>query len=159
MMTRGATRRCTRRLAGESGSQLVEFAMVLPLLLMILAAIAEFGVLFRTNAVVTNAAREAARIAAIPGNQENNYETARARVAEVLADGRLTGPVVVNVTIQNVTIAAGTQAAGVRVNVSYTHTTLFLGPIVAIMNGTFAQAIQMQAVAVMRTEIAAVAGT
>ena len=148
-----------RRVAGEGGSQLVEFAMVLPIILMILAAIAEFGVLFRTNAVVANAAREGARIAVIPGNEQNNYETARARVAEVLAEGRLTGPVVVNVTVQNFTIAAGTNAAGARVSVWYTHTTLFLGPIVAIMNGTFAQAIQMQAVAVMRTEIAAVAGT
>ena len=70
-----------RRLAGESGSQLVEFAMILPILLMIIAAIVDFGVMFRTNAVVTNAAREGARLAAIPGNDQNNYETVRARVA------------------------------------------------------------------------------
>ena len=148
-----------RRVAGESGSQLVEFAMILPILLMIIAAIVDFGVMFRTNAVVTNAAREGARLAAIPGNDQNNYETVRARVAETLTEGRLTGPSVVTITPEAVTIAASTNGAGARVTVAYTHTTLFLGPIMAIMNGTFAQAIQMTAVAVMRTEIAAVAGT
>ena len=148
-----------RRLMGESGSQLLEFAMVLPILLMIIAAIAEFGVMFRTNSVVANAAREGARIAAIPGNDQNNYETARARIAETLAEGGLAGGRVITITPENVTIAAATNGAGVRVTVAYTHTTLFMGPIVAIMNGTFAQAILIQSTAVMRTEIAAVAGT
>lgn len=148
-----------RRLMGESGSQLLEFAMVLPILLMIIAAIAEFGVMFRTNSVVANAAREGARIAAIPGNETNNYETARARIAETLADGGLAGNRVITITAENVTIAPATNGAGARVTVAYTHTTLFLGPIVAIMNGTFAQAILIQSTAVMRTEIAAVAGT
>ncbi len=148
-----------RRLTGESGSQLVEFAMVLPILLLVLAAIVDFGVMFRTNSVVANAAREGARIAAIPGNEQNNYETVRARVAETLTEGRLTGPSVVTITPEAVTIAASTNGAGTRVTVAYTHTTLFLGPIVAIMNGTFAQAILIQSTAVMRTEIAAVAGT
>lgn len=148
-----------RRLMGESGAQLLEFAMVLPILLMIIGAIAEFGVMFRTNSVVANAAREGARIAAIPGNETNNYETARARIAETLADGGLAGGRVITITTENVTIATSTVAAGVRVTVGYTHPTLFLGPIVAIMNGTFAQAILIQSTAVMRTEIAAVAGT
>jgi Flp pilus assembly protein TadG len=148
-----------RRLMGESGSQLLEFAMVLPILLMIIAAIAEFGVMFRTNSVVANAAREGARIAAIPGNEENNYETARARIAETLTEGGLAGGRVITITPESVTIATSTVAAGVRVTVAYTHTTLFMGPIVAIMNGTFAQAILIQSTAVMRTEIAAVAGT
>ena len=42
----------------ERGSELVEFALVFPLLLMVVLAIVDFGFMFQRYEVVTNAARE-----------------------------------------------------------------------------------------------------
>ncbi len=53
------------RLAERKGQSLVEFALVLPILLLIVVGILEFGLAFRTFQVVTNAAREGARTAVL----------------------------------------------------------------------------------------------
>jgi len=45
----------------QRGAAVVEFALVLPLLLMILVGIVEFGLLFYNKQVLTNASREGAR--------------------------------------------------------------------------------------------------
>jgi Flp pilus assembly protein TadG len=50
-----------RRIKSESGASLVEFAIVLPLLLLFLFGIIEFGFLLFNKAMLTNAAREGAR--------------------------------------------------------------------------------------------------
>ena len=52
---------------GERGAALVEFALALPLLLVVLAGIVDFGFVFQRYEVVTNAAREGARLATLPG--------------------------------------------------------------------------------------------
>jgi hypothetical protein len=48
----------------EAGQALVEFAMIVPLLLLLLFALVDFGRAFYTWLLVTNAAREGARVAA-----------------------------------------------------------------------------------------------
>ncbi len=45
----------------QQGAQAVEFALVLPFLILILFAILDFGILAYDKAIVTNASREAAR--------------------------------------------------------------------------------------------------
>jgi len=45
----------------EKGTAVVEFAIVLPLLVLILGGIIEFGLLFYNKQVITNASREGAR--------------------------------------------------------------------------------------------------
>jgi hypothetical protein len=49
----------------ERGQALVEFAFILPLFLMVLFLVVEFGVGFSRWIVITNSAREAARYAAV----------------------------------------------------------------------------------------------
>ena len=49
------------RLCDESGASMVEFAIVLPLLLLILFGTIEFGLLLYNKQVITNASREGAR--------------------------------------------------------------------------------------------------
>ena len=46
-----------RRWRSDEGAQLIEFAIVLPLLLLVVLAIAEFGFIFQRYEVITNAAR------------------------------------------------------------------------------------------------------
>jgi Flp pilus assembly protein TadG len=58
-------RRSPRVDTASRGQSLVEFALVLPLLLLILLGIIQFGFIFNTQVTITNAAREGARAATI----------------------------------------------------------------------------------------------
>jgi Flp pilus assembly protein TadG len=55
-----------RRLRSQRGAELIELMLVAPILMMFLAGIFDFGMLFRTWEVVTNAAREGARVGTLP---------------------------------------------------------------------------------------------
>lgn len=151
-----ATLRPHSRATSEIGAELVEFALVLPLLLLLIAGIADFGLLFHSHEVTTNAAREGARLAVLPGYDANGYAAVHARVASYIAAGGLDGSQTTTVTPLPVDLGGGMAANGVNVTVSYTHTFLFVGPIVGLINGTFANTLTYQTAALMRTEIQAV---
>lgn len=55
-------------LKNEKGQSLVEFALVIPLLLIILMAIFEFALMFNSYLVISNASREGARLASLGGS-------------------------------------------------------------------------------------------
>ena len=57
-----------RRPAATSGQGLVEFALVVPLFILLLVGIAQFGQAWMTRNIMTGATREAVRIAAVQGN-------------------------------------------------------------------------------------------
>jgi Flp pilus assembly protein TadG len=57
-----------RRWKDESGAAAVEFAIVFPLLILVLFGIIEFGAVYNAQLVVTGAAREAARSMALTGD-------------------------------------------------------------------------------------------
>jgi len=147
-----------RRSSSESGAELVEFALVLPILLLLIASIADFGLLFHSHEVTTNAAREGARLAVLPGYDANGYAAVQSRVASYMAAGGLTGPFTTAVNARTIDLGGGTTANGVEVRVTYTHTFLFIGPVAGLINGTFASTLTYQTAAVMRTEIQAVSG-
>ncbi len=52
-------------LKNEKGTSIVEFAIVLPLLIILIFGMVEFAVLFYDKAVITNASREGARAAIV----------------------------------------------------------------------------------------------
>ena len=51
-----------KRLRSESGASAVEFALLLPVLMMVLFGIIEFGLALYRQAILTNASREGARL-------------------------------------------------------------------------------------------------
>lgn len=57
------------RRRGERGQSLVEFALILPIFLLLLVGIFDLGHVVWSNDALTNAAREAARFAIVNGNQ------------------------------------------------------------------------------------------
>ena len=66
----------------QKGAALVEFALVLPMLLLILFGIIEFSILLYDKAVITNASREAARAGIVytvlrPDPEDSSTYTAR----------------------------------------------------------------------------------
>ena len=60
----------------ERGTAVVEFALVLPLLLMFLFGIMEFGRIMMVNHTLNNAARAGARIAVLPGSDNDRVLSA-----------------------------------------------------------------------------------
>ena len=143
------------RSAGEQGSELIELALVLPILLMIIAGIVDFGFLFQQYEVVTNAAREGARIAVLPG-----YTTAdvQARVQNYLTAGGLGTAPAPTVTTGTLTLPSGLVVATRQVVVTYPHTFAFIGPIAGLVGGSGWTTLTLQASSTMRAE-AAGAGT
>ena len=65
----------TPRLRSERGAELIEFALVFPLLLLSSSGIVDFGFMFQRFEVVTNAAREGARMAVLPGYATADVKT------------------------------------------------------------------------------------
>ena len=80
---------------GERGASLVETVLVLPLLIGVLMATVAFGVAGVAKAVVTNAARDAGRLAAIECGQGDAawWADAEAAAAADLGHGLRVGPV------------------------------------------------------------------
>ena len=58
-----------RRLRSESGAAAVEFALILPVFLVLLLGIIEFGSAYNAQILLTNAAREAARSYSLTGDE------------------------------------------------------------------------------------------
>lgn len=153
-----ARRSLWRRFVSDSGSQLVELALVLPILLLLIAGIAEFGMLFQSYETTTNAAREGARLAVLPGNEADDYAVVRARVNDYMTTSALPGTFTTAVVPQGLPVVGGATANGVRVTVTYTYSALFIGPIAGLINQTFTNTITYQTTALMRTHAEAVAG-
>ena len=63
-------RRTEKGQRGEKGQALVEFALLVPIFLMLLFAVVDFGMGFHSWITVTNSAREGARIGAVAATEQ-----------------------------------------------------------------------------------------
>jgi Flp pilus assembly protein TadG len=121
----------------EQGSAVVEFALVLPILLLIVFGIINFGVLLYNQSVITNAAREGARWAAIHssavyGNTcTNSYSAAPVDPCQVSFSYATSVLISFGANALTVTGTAANYNAGtaqtVIVNYSYTGVGWFFG--------------------------------
>ncbi len=110
------TRTSFSRWSSESGAELIEFALTLPVLLLVGLGVLDFGMLFQRYEVVTNAAREGARVAVLPGY--TNADVA-ARVNQYLTAAGLTAAAPAPVIVRT-PIVIGLQCAPVTsVTVTY----------------------------------------
>ena len=143
--------RLMRRDRRERGAALVETAITLPLVLVVVVAIFEFGHAFQTWQILTNAAREGARVAVITGSTD---DTVQGRVQEYLVAGLVASPGSADVAInRNVTIS-GTAGKATSVTVTYPFQFMVLQPVVQMLfsGATLGAPITMQALATMRNE-------
>ena len=100
----------------EHGAAAVEFAILLPLLLMLVLGTIEFGRAYNAQITLTNAAREGVRVMAI----NNNPTAAATAVQNAAASVSSTLPSSA-VTVSPTTCSTGTQ---VTVTVKYTLSTI-----------------------------------
>jgi Flp pilus assembly protein TadG len=97
----------------QEGQSLVEFALVIPIFILVFFAIIEFGRLWETMNVMTGAAREGARIAAVTAP-----DASRSRAAALTLLGGLT------LTNLSISVSGPGGANQVTVTVSGVYTPL-----------------------------------
>lgn len=137
----------------DEGAALVEAAFVLPLLLFVSVAIIEFGRAFQTWQIVTNAAREGARVAVLPGMTDDAIKT---RVQDYMNMG-ISSPGSATITIDRTTtvsIGGAATASASKVQVDYPFTFIVLQPLgeLLVRGSTVGNAFTMRSAAIMRNE-------
>jgi len=150
ILTRVAHLRRRRTSVGsERGAELIEFAIVLPVLLLIVMGIVDFGFMFQRYVVLTNAAMEGARVAVLPGYGDADITS---RVRAYATDGGVPGTV--TVTPGNVTVPGpgGTTWPARQVTVTYDYGFNYLGPIASLFGGG-SRTVTLTARSTMRNQV------
>jgi Flp pilus assembly protein TadG len=136
----------TRRFArAQEGQALVEFALVAPVILLLVAGIFEFGRAWNAHQAVTDAAREGAR-AAVLADPLMTADSVRAVVRNALARAAL-DPNRATIVLSGVGAATGEPA---RVQVRYPFHFGFLKPMGAVLGN--AGTVTLGTAFVMRNE-------
>jgi len=147
--------RLRRLLNCQKGAELIEFALVFPLLLLVMFGIMDFGMLFQRYEVLTNAAREGARIAVLPGYAQADVT---ARVTQYLTASRMTAvPTLTFAAPQAVNVGGGACITLTGITVAYPYQYLFIGKIISLFGGSGFTTKTLTATARMRFEGAALA--
>src|SRR5690242_7817804 len=140
-----------RRLKTERGAALLEAAITIPIILLISVGIFEFGRAYQTWQVLTNAAREGARVAVITGTTDADVTT---RVRNYMSAGQLPNASTATVTINRAVALTASDTAS-QITISYPFEFMVLNPVVRLVTptSTTGAPITMQAGATMRNEM------
>jgi Flp pilus assembly protein TadG len=137
----------------ERGQALLEAALITPVVLLIMVGIFEVGRAYQTFQVLTNAAREGARAAVVPGA---NATTVKALVKQYMTDGALGGVATANVEVnQAASIQVnGTNIGATLVTVDYPFSFIMLQPVARLVvhDSDAGSALTMRATSLMRNE-------
>jgi Flp pilus assembly protein TadG len=136
------------RLRSEYGAELIEMAIVMPLLLMLVAGIFDFGFAFRNWEVVTNAAREGARVGVLPAYTCAPGGAVTTRIDDYMAGAGITDTSAYSVQIAPSTINGFTSCS---VTVLMFQQLSSLSVIGTFFGGSFTS-VPLRGAAVMRTE-------
>ncbi len=135
------------RLRNQRGNALLETAVTLPIILFVSVAIFEFGRAYQVQQVLTNAAREGARLAVLQGVSDDDVKL---RVSQYLSDG---GLVAVNPVVER-TVAFGTTTAS-RVTINFPFNFIVLNPVARLVvssSSAGSGVLTMTATSMMRNE-------
>ena len=146
----------------QQGASAVEFALVLPLLLLLTFGIIEFGILLYDKAVITNASREGARAGIVfaadtDGNRDPKTE---AEIQDIVMKYVNEPPLLINLGDVKKTLAReditavpdGPDGDYLIVTVTFDYDFLILPDLSALVGGTFDGTITLRGVTRMRME-------
>ena len=137
----------------ERGAALLETALALPMVLLVAVGIFEFGRAYQTWQVLTNAAREGARVAVLPGANDG---IVTARAISYMQAGQLREAANATIAVNPVMLdlGGGATAAASSVTVNYPFAFIVLQPVANLIAGdsNLGEPITMSATSVMRIE-------
>ena len=138
-----------KRLRNQRGAALIETAITIPLVLLVSVSIFEFGRAYQTWQVLTNAAREGARIAVLPDYTDAQVTST---VRTYLTSGRLSNPNAASIIVVR-NVPFGTTTAS-RITVNYPFNFIVLNPVARLVRSgsTVGTPLTMQSSALMRNE-------
>ena len=123
-------RRTEKGQRDEKGQALVEFALLVPIFLMLLFAIVDFGMGFHSWITVTNSAREGARLGAVHATTEKIIERVEDTATLINEDTNM------EVFVTNAADAGGQPGESVVVKVDYDYDLITpLASLVAFISG------------------------
>jgi Flp pilus assembly protein TadG len=114
-----------RRWGAEDGQALVEFALVLPFLLLMIVGLVEFARAWNTQQVLTDAAREALRNSVV-ANPSFTYDALLGQIDQALMRASL-NPDDAQVTVDGWKAGTGTPA---RIRIDYRYEFGVFGPLI-----------------------------
>ena len=135
----------------ERGAALIEAAVTIPVILLIAVGIFEFGRAYQTWQVLTNAAREGARMAVITGTTDTDIST---RVRNYMKAGSLPNYSTATVTIVRGVALTGADTAS-EIKIDYPFQFMVLNPVVRLVAPSDTKTgapITMRSSALMRNE-------
>jgi Flp pilus assembly protein TadG len=138
-----------KRLRNQRGAALLETAITIPLVLLVSVSIFEFGRAYQTWQVLTNAAREGARVAVLEQYTDTQVGDT---VRNYLVGGRLTNAANATISVvRNVPFGSTTAS---RITVNYPFQFMVLNPVARLVrsNSTAGTPLTMQSSALMRNE-------
>jgi Flp pilus assembly protein TadG len=139
-----------KRLSSERGAELVEFALTFPLLLLVVLGIIDMGLILQRYEVITNAAREGARVSVLPGYGDPEIV---ARVNQYLQGTGLAPDTIDPVVPVRSRVTVGSYCVDVvAVTVSYDHPFFFLAGIGDFFGSSFGTK-KVSSTATMRAEM------
>jgi len=119
-----------RRWRSDDGQALTEFALVIPVLMLMIMGLAEFSQAWNTKQVLTDAAREALR-SSVVANPGFTYESMVSLIDEALLRASL-DPTKADIAVEGWKTGTGTPA---RIRIDYLYEFGFLGPFVGWATG------------------------
>jgi Flp pilus assembly protein TadG len=137
--------------ADRSGQNLVEFALVVVMLLLLVVGICEFGRAWNLYQILANASREGARLAALPSGF-TSAAAVNTTVKNYLTNGNV-DPAKVTIAIGGAGVDGGTGTQ-VSITLTYPYKFGYVGPVVRLINpgATAGADIIITAQSVMRNE-------
>jgi Flp pilus assembly protein TadG len=136
----------------EEGAELIEMAIVLPLLLLVIMSVVDFGFMFQRYVVLTNAAAEGARVASLPGYTSADVTS---RVASYATNGGIRGSVSAVTTPVSLPGAGGGTWPGSQVTVTHVYNFNYIGPIARLFGGGPVGSVTLTSRSTMRKQVAA----
>ena len=140
-----------KRMRSEKGAALIEAAITVPIILLISVGIFEFGRAYQTMQVLTNAAREGARMAVISTTTNDDITN---RVRAYMKAGSLQEHATATVTIERGVPLSGADT-GSSILIGYPFQFMVLNPVVRLIaptDKTTGAPILMKSSALMRNE-------
>ncbi|SEM94146.1 TadE-like protein [Mesobacillus persicus] len=119
----------------EKGQSLVEFALVVPILALLLFGIVDFGRIFHAYLTIDHAGREAARAASI-GKSKTEVELVAVKSGSSI-----------NLTIGDVVVVPGASGSDAKITITYP-----IAPITPIIGTFFSEGFILIDTTVMRVE-------